>query len=120
MFYVMFLLKGPMTSTIGDFWRLVWQTCCGKIVMLTNLKEKNKVSSQTTSPPLGFSVGKIAIFGIKRITQTPPFQIKCVQYWPNKGSTLEFGLYKISVQAEKTHITYVQRALRLEDMTVRH
>lgn len=64
---------------------MVWQTCCGKIVMLTNLKEKNK--------------------------------IKCAQYWPNKGSTLEFGLYKISVQAEKTHITYVQRALRLEDMT---
>eukprot|EP00105_Crassostrea_gigas_P011263 XP_011426840.1 PREDICTED: receptor-type tyrosine-protein phosphatase mu-like isoform X2 [Crassostrea gigas] len=77
--------QGPMTSTIGDFWRMVWQTCCGKIVMLTNLKEKNK--------------------------------IKCAQYWPNKGSTLEFGLYKISVQAEKTHITYVQRALRLEDMT---
>ncbi|XP_048761472.2 uncharacterized protein LOC125670387 isoform X2 [Ostrea edulis] len=76
--------QGPMTSTIGDFWRMVWQTYCGKIVMLTNLKEKNK--------------------------------IKCAQYWPNKGSTLEFGLYKISVQAEKTHVTYVQRAIRLEDM----
>ncbi|XP_061168121.1 uncharacterized protein LOC133177046 [Saccostrea echinata] len=77
--------QGPMTSTIGDFWRLVWQTYCGKIVMLTKLKEKNK--------------------------------IKCAQYWPNKGSTLEFGLYKIAVQAEKKHVTYVQRALRLEDMT---
>ncbi|XP_062609519.1 uncharacterized protein LOC134271306 [Saccostrea cucullata] len=77
--------QGPMTSTIGDFWRLVWQTYSGKIVMLTKLKEKNK--------------------------------IKCAQYWPNKGSTLEFGLYRIAVQAEKKHVTYVQRALRLEDMT---
>lgn len=41
----MICVLGPMTSTIGDFWRMVWQTCCGKIVMLTNLKEKNKVSS---------------------------------------------------------------------------
>lgn len=40
-YYVVF--QGPMTSTIGDFWRMVWQTYCGKIVMLTNLKEKNKV-----------------------------------------------------------------------------
>lgn len=35
--------QGPMTNTIDDFWRMIWQTNCHQIVMLTNLDEAGKV-----------------------------------------------------------------------------
>ena len=35
--------QGPMSHTIVDFWRLVWYEKTPIIVMITKLKEKNKV-----------------------------------------------------------------------------
>ena len=34
---------GPTKDIINDFWRMIWQEDIGKIVMLTNLEEENKV-----------------------------------------------------------------------------
>jgi len=34
---------GTLDSTIADFWRMVWQERCGKIVMLANLEEWKRV-----------------------------------------------------------------------------
>lgn len=39
------VIAGPFTSdTIEDFWTLIWQTDCTRIVMLTNLYEGEKVA----------------------------------------------------------------------------
>ncbi|XP_076089842.1 receptor-type tyrosine-protein phosphatase alpha-like [Mytilus galloprovincialis] len=35
--------QGPLESTINDFWRMIWQYDCGKIVILTNVFELGKV-----------------------------------------------------------------------------
>ncbi|XP_052106281.1 receptor-type tyrosine-protein phosphatase kappa-like [Mytilus californianus] len=34
--------QGPLDKTVDDFWRMVWQYDCGKIVMLTNVFENGK------------------------------------------------------------------------------
>ncbi|XP_063428115.1 receptor-type tyrosine-protein phosphatase T-like [Mytilus trossulus] len=34
--------QGPLDHTVNDFWRMVWQCDCGKIVMLTNVFEEGK------------------------------------------------------------------------------
>ncbi|KAL4235661.1 Protein tyrosine phosphatase [Mactra antiquata] len=34
--------QGPNKITLKDFWQMVWQNKCGKIVMLTNLVEESK------------------------------------------------------------------------------
>ncbi|XP_071163564.1 receptor-type tyrosine-protein phosphatase alpha-like [Mytilus edulis] len=34
--------QGPLDNTVNDFWRMVWQCDCGKIVMLTNIFEEGK------------------------------------------------------------------------------
>ncbi|XP_071163535.1 receptor-type tyrosine-protein phosphatase alpha-like isoform X9 [Mytilus edulis] len=34
--------QGPLEPTINDFWRMIWQYDCGKIVMLTNVFELGK------------------------------------------------------------------------------
>ena len=40
--------SGPTNDMVDDFWTMVWQQDCGKIVMLTNLKEENKVCKLIT------------------------------------------------------------------------
>lgn len=39
------LYLGPLDHTVNDFWRMVWQCECGKIVMLTNIFEEGKVNT---------------------------------------------------------------------------
>ena len=36
-------IKAPVAKTVADFWRLVWQEHPPTIVMVTNLKEGEKV-----------------------------------------------------------------------------
>ena len=44
------MLTGPMSKTLVDFWRLVWQEKPQSIVMVTNLKEGEKVKCQQYWP----------------------------------------------------------------------
>jgi Protein-tyrosine phosphatase len=37
------LFTGPLETTQDDFWLMVWEFDCRRIVMLTNLEEKKKV-----------------------------------------------------------------------------
>ena len=34
---------GPLSKTVVDFWRMVWQEHVHTVVMVTNIKENNKV-----------------------------------------------------------------------------
>ena len=43
-------MSGPMTKTLVDLWRLVWQEKPQAIVMVTNLKEGDKVKCQQYWP----------------------------------------------------------------------
>ena len=36
-------LTGPKQNTVDDFWKMIWQEDVDSIVMLTNLKEGDKV-----------------------------------------------------------------------------
>lgn len=37
--------QGPIVSTVGDFWRMVWQERTPIIVMITNIEEMNEVGT---------------------------------------------------------------------------
>ena len=38
------LTQGPMSHTVTDFWRMVWEHRCSCILMLCQCEEKGKVS----------------------------------------------------------------------------
>ena len=44
---------GPISKTMVDFWRLVWQVRPPTIVMVTNLKEGSKVKCEQYWPDQG-------------------------------------------------------------------
>ena len=44
---------GPLPHTMADFWRLVWQEKPPIIVMVTNLKEGNRIKCQQYWPESG-------------------------------------------------------------------
>ena len=41
--------QGPIPSSYGDFWRMIWENESATIVMLTNLKEDDRVLILTTT-----------------------------------------------------------------------
>ena len=49
----MIVYVGPKDRTLVDFWRLVWQERPLTIVMVTNIKEGNKVKCQQYWPDSG-------------------------------------------------------------------
>ena len=44
---------GPLSNTVIDFWRLVWQLRPPSIVMVTNLKEGSRAKCEQYWPELG-------------------------------------------------------------------
>jgi len=44
---------GPLSNTVIDFWRLVWQLRPPSIVMVTNLREGSRAKCEQYWPELG-------------------------------------------------------------------
>ena len=41
---VNFIPTGPLNTTVPEYWKMIWQNKATKIVMVTNLVEKGRVS----------------------------------------------------------------------------
>lgn len=48
--------QAPLSHTVDDFWRMVWEWRCHSIVMLTELKEREQVQYRRSSRSAGPSV----------------------------------------------------------------
>ncbi|XP_041475784.1 receptor-type tyrosine-protein phosphatase T-like [Lytechinus variegatus] len=53
--------QGPNAASVRDFWRMVWEEDCCKIVMLTNLVENDKKKCEKYWPDKKMVYGKITV-----------------------------------------------------------
>lgn len=53
--------QGPIVSTVGDFWRMVWQEHTPIIVMITNIEEMNEVGTPVSLPDVSCFVPMLSV-----------------------------------------------------------
>ena len=46
-------MPGPLSKTVVDFWRMIWQEKVYTVAMVTNLKENKKIKCQQYWPESG-------------------------------------------------------------------
>ena len=69
-------MQGPMSNTVLDFWRMVWQEKAPIVVMITKLKEKNRTKCESYLPDrYGLYGGDLEVF-VHSITEKDGFILR--------------------------------------------
>lgn len=126
-----------MDATVNDFWQMVWQEKSRIIVMTTREVEKGRVRvsegllpcltplrpPSLSLPPAThhftfFFLPRVFSSLLASLFYSSPFllvssQNKCVPYWPEEGSTKEYGPYIVENIGEHDALEYKLRQLSL-------
>ncbi len=91
---------GPIPRTVVDFWRLMWQERPPIIVMLTNLKEGNKVKCQPYWPESGKK-------------QFGPFTVAITDQQIFADYTMRTLKVTVRILLQVLHVTFYPRVYRI-------
>eukprot|EP00918_Siedleckia_nematoides_P000141 GHVU01000288.1.p1 GENE.GHVU01000288.1~~GHVU01000288.1.p1 ORF type:complete len:284 (+),score=34.97 GHVU01000288.1:1057-1908(+) len=83
--------QGPMAHTLVDFWRMVWHEQVPAIVMITKLKEKNKIKCESYLPEVHGKYGDIDVY-LNSIEEKDGFTIRniTINYFGEKQDVTHF------------------------------
>ena len=95
------IAEGPMASTVRNMWKLVYDTKCGTLVMLSKLTENGMVCFYQKH-----------LVCIVMLSYYVFVQESCWQYWPDTvGEVTEFGEYIIDLISEEALTGFTIRTL---------
>ena len=67
-------MQGPMSNTVPDFWRLVWEQRVRVVVMITNIVEQGKKKCSQYWPESGWEVyGLVSVTLVEESVQVNIF-----------------------------------------------
>ena len=105
--------QGPLQSSIGDFWQMIWDNEIQVIVMLSQLTEDDEVINCRRTGLTGSKLDE-------PINAPCVLQILCPQYWPVNLQTPEkFDSITVELLSEKALESYTVRSIKLTQQTVR-
>ncbi|XP_045602597.2 receptor-type tyrosine-protein phosphatase R isoform X1 [Procambarus clarkii] len=83
--------QGPLPHTVADLWRLVMQECAPALVMITRLKEKQRVKCEPYVPTHAATYGDISVT-VRQIIQKSGYTIRrlLLQRGEEEHETLHF------------------------------
>ena len=115
--------QGPIPSTFPDFWRMIWELDSPTIVMVTNLKEEDKVRTNIADslvPPYPSSTpgtSAVLLIYISVFSRSVfCFQIKCHQYWPSYGTTT-YGNIQVTLKEVENLAEYSIRTFNVSPVS---
>ncbi|XP_056913171.1 receptor-type tyrosine-protein phosphatase S-like isoform X7 [Takifugu flavidus] len=101
--------QGPLAETFGDFWRMVWEQRTASVVMMTRLEEKSRVGQYNSL----IKIWAREMIDISHsLVLLSPRQIKCDQYWPNRG-TETYGMVQVTLLDTMELATFCVRTFSL-------
>jgi protein tyrosine phosphatase len=122
--------QAPLPETLGDFWRMVWSSGAGAVLMLTGLVEGGAAAgnpdpeagraaphaaprASSDPAPQGVEAGAGTLYGPSQVPSAG--RVKAVQYWPDDGFRASFDGVAVETTAELLQDGFALRALRLVD-----
>ena len=85
-----------MSTTLSDFWRLVWEQKVGVVVMITNIVEQGKKKCSQYWPETGWEVyGLVSVTLVEESVQVDiqllPLIISLATNWSSSTNMMEIG-----------------------------
>ena len=106
---------------------MVWEQSCELIIMLTEVVENGKVNNVCFwySPKYvteyfksGLNIFISSFHFATLFSIISPHQVRCCQYWPDKGSTKDYGKFEVMTQLEQVDRVYITRRFKLRNNQV--
>lgn len=112
---------------------MVWEQSCELVIMLTEVVENGKVFKINNVCVLCILALKLAAHNCMHVVCVypdvfnPPIspnffiryhQVRCCQYWPEKGSTKDYGKFQVMTELEQVDRVYITRRFKLRNNLV--
>ncbi|XP_060082187.1 uncharacterized protein LOC132561504 [Ylistrum balloti] len=106
--------QGPKPDTVADFWRMIWENNCGKVMMLANIMEKSRSKCHQYWPNVS-ETGQYGTYVVKTMNEKKgtSFTVREIQLHRAQDETMSRTIHQLHFTTWPDHGTpTVEQLLR--------